>query len=127
MQAQHKRRWLWAEAAVIGAAVVVRTVLPLWVARELNRRLDTIGQYHGQLDSVDLQLWRGAYTIHALNIVKRGGDVPVPLLDGGHLLYFLIEAIRGRPLSQRVQEIGFRFGLALVFTLTVFTLYNDIF
>jgi len=53
--------------------------------------------------------------------------LPVPLLDGGHLLYFLIEAARGRPLSQRVQEIGFRFGLALVFTLTVFTLYNDIF
>jgi len=52
---------------------------------------------------------------------------PVPMLDGGHLMYFLIEAIRGRPLSPRVQEIGFRFGLALVFTLTVFTLYNDIF
>jgi regulator of sigma E protease len=53
--------------------------------------------------------------------------LPVPMLDGGHLLYFFIEALRGRPLSQRVQEIGFRFGLALVFTLTVFTLYNDIF
>ena len=53
--------------------------------------------------------------------------LPVPMLDGGHLLYFLIEAVRGRPLSQRVQEIGFRFGLTLVFALTVFTLYNDIF
>ena len=53
--------------------------------------------------------------------------VPIPMLDGGHLLYFLIEAARGRPLSQRVQEIGFRFGLAIVFTLTIFTLYNDIF
>lgn len=53
--------------------------------------------------------------------------VPIPMLDGGHLLYFLIEAVRGRPLSQRIQEIGFRFGLALVLTLTVFTLYNDIF
>jgi regulator of sigma E protease len=53
--------------------------------------------------------------------------LPVPMLDGGHLLYFIIEAVRGRPLSQRVQEIGFRFGLALVFTLTIFTLYNDIF
>jgi regulator of sigma E protease len=52
--------------------------------------------------------------------------LPVPMLDGGHLLYFLTEAVRGRPLSQRVQEIGFRFGLALVLTLTVFTLYNDI-
>lgn len=53
--------------------------------------------------------------------------LPVPLLDGGHLLYYLIEAVRGRPLSQRVQEIGFRFGLAVVFTLAVFTLYNDLF
>jgi regulator of sigma E protease len=51
----------------------------------------------------------------------------VPMLDGGHLLYYFIEALRGRPLSARVQEIGFRFGLALVFTLTIFTLYNDIF
>jgi regulator of sigma E protease len=39
----------------------------------------------------------------------------------------VIEAVRGRPLSPRVQEIGFRFGLALVFTVTIFTLYNDIF
>lgn len=53
--------------------------------------------------------------------------LPIPMLDGGHLLYYLVEAIRGRPLSQRVQEIGFRFGLAIVFTLTVFTLINDIF
>jgi regulator of sigma E protease len=53
--------------------------------------------------------------------------LPVPMLDGGHLLYYVIEAVRGRPLSPRVQEIGFRFGLALVFTVTIFTLYNDIF
>ena len=53
--------------------------------------------------------------------------VPVPMLDGGHLLYYLIESVTGRPLSPRVQEIGFRFGLALVLMLTVFTLYNDIF
>ena len=37
---------------------------------------------------------------------------PIPLLDGGHLLFFAIEAIRGRPLSDRAQEYGFRFGLA---------------
>jgi len=51
--------------------------------------------------------------------------LPVPMLDGGHLLYYLIEAIRGRPLSLRVQEIGFRFGFALVLALMVFTLFND--
>jgi len=53
--------------------------------------------------------------------------LPIPMLDGGHLVYYGYEAIRGRPLSQRVQEIGFRFGLALVFTLMALTLVNDIF
>jgi regulator of sigma E protease len=53
--------------------------------------------------------------------------LPIPMLDGGHLVYYGIEALRGRPLSQKVQEIGFRFGLALVFTLMAFTLVNDIF
>lgn len=51
--------------------------------------------------------------------------LPVPMLDGGHLLYYLIEAVRGRPLSMRVQEIGFRFGFALVLCLMVFTVFND--
>jgi regulator of sigma E protease len=49
----------------------------------------------------------------------------VPMLDGGHLAYYLYEAIRGKPLSQRVQEIGFRFGFALVITLMIFTTFND--
>ncbi len=51
--------------------------------------------------------------------------LPIPVLDGGHLLYYLVEAIRGKALSQRVQEIGFRFGFAIVCTLMVFTLFND--
>jgi len=51
--------------------------------------------------------------------------LPVPMLDGGHLLYYLVEAVRGRPLSVKVQEIGFRFGFALVIALMVFTLFND--
>lgn len=51
--------------------------------------------------------------------------LPIPMLDGGHLLYYLIEAVRGRPLSMRVQEMGFRFGFALVLALMVFTLFND--
>ena len=51
--------------------------------------------------------------------------LPVPMLDGGHLAYYLYEGIRGKPLSQRVQEIGFRFGFALVVTLMIFTTFND--
>jgi regulator of sigma E protease len=51
--------------------------------------------------------------------------LPVPVLDGGHLLYYVIEAVRGRPLSQRAQEIGYRVGFAIVGSLMIFTLLND--
>ena len=50
---------------------------------------------------------------------------PVPLLDGGHLLFYGIEALRGRPLSARAQEIGFRIGFAIVVMLMIFTVFND--
>jgi regulator of sigma E protease len=51
---------------------------------------------------------------------------PVPMLDGGHLLFYGIEAVRGRPLGERAQEYGFRIGLALVLTLMVFATWNDL-
>lgn len=51
---------------------------------------------------------------------------PIPVLDGGHLLFYAAEALRGRPLGQRAQEYGFRFGLALVLTLMVFATWNDL-
>jgi regulator of sigma E protease len=51
---------------------------------------------------------------------------PVPLLDGGHLLFYSVEALRGRPLSPRAQEMGSRIGLGLVLMLMVFVTYNDI-
>jgi regulator of sigma E protease len=50
---------------------------------------------------------------------------PIPLLDGGHLLFYGIEAARGRPLSERAQEIGFRIGLAIVLMLMIFATVND--
>ena len=51
---------------------------------------------------------------------------PIPLLDGGHLLFYGIEALRGRPLSERAQEYGFRIGLAIVLMLMIFATFNDI-
>ena len=51
--------------------------------------------------------------------------LPVPLLDGGHLMFYAFEALRGRPLQDRVQEYGFRFGMLLVGSLLVFVVSND--
>jgi regulator of sigma E protease len=51
---------------------------------------------------------------------------PVPLLDGGHLLFYCVEALQGRPLGPRAQEYGFRIGLILVFALMLFATRNDL-
>lgn len=52
--------------------------------------------------------------------------LPIPMLDGGHLLFYGIEAVRGKPLGERAQEYGFRIGLALVLTLMLFVTWNDL-
>ncbi|MGE0667451.1 MAG: RIP metalloprotease RseP [Sphingomonadales bacterium] len=51
---------------------------------------------------------------------------PIPVLDGGHLLYYAFEAVRGRPLGQKIQEYGFRVGMALVLLLMVVVTWNDL-
>ena len=53
--------------------------------------------------------------------------LPIPLLDGGHLLFFAYEGLRGRPLSERVQQFGIRVGIALVAALVIFTTSHDLF
>jgi regulator of sigma E protease len=51
---------------------------------------------------------------------------PIPLLDGGHIVFYAIEALRGRPLGERAQEMGMRIGIALVLGLMVFATWNDL-
>jgi regulator of sigma E protease len=51
---------------------------------------------------------------------------PVPMLDGGHLLFYCFEAIRGKPLGERAQDYGFRIGVAMVLALMVFATWNDL-
>jgi regulator of sigma E protease len=64
-----------------------------------------------------------AYLSVSLGILNL---LPVPVLDGGHIVFYGIEAIRGKPLSERVQDIVLRIGIAMIVTLMVFALYNDL-
>jgi regulator of sigma E protease len=52
--------------------------------------------------------------------------MPVPVLDGGHLMFYAIEAIRGKPVGQAAQEVAFRIGFAMVLSLMLFATWNDI-
>ena len=65
----------------------------------------------------------GAYLSIALGVANL---MPIPVLDGGHLLFYGYEALAGRPLSQEKQEMGFRIGFALLLTLLVFLTFNDV-
>ncbi|MBA4502806.1 sigma E protease regulator RseP [Marinobacterium marinum] len=52
--------------------------------------------------------------------------LPIPMLDGGHLLYYVVELVRGRPVSEQVQMLGLRIGMALLFSLMALAIINDI-
>jgi regulator of sigma E protease len=52
--------------------------------------------------------------------------LPVPLLDGGHLLYYLAEIIKGSPVSDRAFEVGQRIGMAMLAVLMALALFNDV-
>lgn len=52
--------------------------------------------------------------------------LPLPMLDGGHLMYFFVEAVRGKPVPEQIQEIGFRIGAVILFTLMAIAITNDI-
>lgn len=68
---------------VVLAALLVglRAALPGWIVDHLNRSMEHLGDYRGHATDVDLSLYRGAYRVEGLTIVKRSGDVPVPLLQ----------------------------------------------
>jgi len=92
------RRWLLAVVGIAVLLVLVRMTLPYWVTNYLNARLAAMGSYHGQVSEVDLHLWRGAYTIHDLAIVKNTGKVPLPLLSAPRTELSLrwVDLVRGK-------------------------------
>jgi len=85
----------------------------------------TIADYAGQSARLG---WSYYLQFMALVSISLGvlNFLPVPLLDGGHLMYYAVEAITRRPLSERLQEIGQQVGLALLIGLMAFAFYNDI-
>lgn len=68
-------------------------------------------------------LWFMALISANLGLVNL---LPIPVLDGGHLLYYTVEGISGRPLAQKVQEFGFKLGFILLASLMAFTIFNDV-
>jgi regulator of sigma E protease len=109
----------------------VSTMKALWQIIIGTRATDELGgplriaQMSGEVaqGGVVAVLWFMAVLSINLGLINL---FPVPVLDGGHLLFYAAEAVRGKPLGQRAQEYGFRIGLAMVLTLMVFATWNDL-
>ncbi|WP_458524849.1 sigma E protease regulator RseP [Onishia taeanensis] len=85
----------------------------------------TIARIAGETARTGVESFIGflAYLSISLGILNL---LPIPVLDGGHLVYYVIEAVRGRPVSEQVQAVGFRIGLALVGSLMLMAMYFDL-
>jgi regulator of sigma E protease len=85
----------------------------------------TIADFAGQSAQMG---WISYVTFLALISISLGvlNLLPIPLLDGGHLMYYAIEIVKGRPVSERFMELGQRVGLALLLVMMAFAFYNDL-
>ncbi len=85
----------------------------------------TIADYAGQSAQLGWITYLGFLALVSVSLGVLN-LLPIPLLDGGHLVYYFAEIVKGSPVSEKVMEIGQRFGLALLLGLTFFAFYNDI-
>lgn len=86
----------------------------------------TIAEYAGITAAIGLSVFLGFLAVVSVSLGVLN-LLPVPILDGGHLLYLFIELIRGRPLAESTQLIGQKIGLTLLGALIVLVFYNDLY
>ena len=85
----------------------------------------TIADYAGQTAQLGWIAWLGFLALVSVSLGVLN-LLPIPLLDGGHLVYYFAEIVKGSPVSEKTMEIGQRLGLAVLLGLTFFAFYNDI-
>jgi Domain of Unknown Function (DUF748) len=78
-------KWLWGVAAVVVLLIAARAALPHLVKDYVNRGLMALEAYDGHVADVDIALWRGAYRLNGVRIVKTGSKQPVPFFDGDRI------------------------------------------
>jgi len=84
-----------------------------------------IGKYSGQAaeKGISVVLWFMAILSVNLGLINL---LPIPVLDGGHLVFYAVEAVKGRPMAERFQEWAYRVGFSLLVLLMIFATYNDL-
>lgn len=116
-----KKTW---DTAVISLKMLGKMLLGEVSVKNISGPI-TIADYAGQSAHMGLTAYLGFLALISISLGVLN-LLPVPLLDGGHLLYYVAELIKGSPVSEHVWEIGQKIGIALLGTLMVFAIYNDI-
>jgi len=115
------KTWQWCELTVLAIVKLIQKVIPADSLGGPILIMQMAGQRAAQgADSFFLFMAVISINLGVLNLF------PIPILDGGHLAFMLIETLRGRPLSPRVMEIAQRTGLFIILGIMVFAIYNDL-
>jgi regulator of sigma E protease len=85
----------------------------------------TIADVAGQAAQMGLTYYIGVIALLSVSLGVLN-LLPIPLLDGGHLMYYVVEVVKGKPVSERAIELGQRVGLALLLVMMAFAFYNDL-
>jgi regulator of sigma E protease len=115
-----KRTW---DTSIFSLRMIGRMLIGEVSVKNLSGPV-TIAKYAGQSASIGLEAFVGFLALISISIGVLN-LLPIPMLDGGHLLYYLIELARGKPLSEAVMEVGLRAGFAVLIALMTLALFND--
>ncbi|MDH4320033.1 MAG: RIP metalloprotease RseP [Desulfobulbaceae bacterium] len=113
--------WTFIYLTIMGIVKIIQSVVP---ASELGGPI-RIAQLAGERLQAGMLHWLHFMGLLSINLGVLN-LLPIPILDGGHLVFYSLEAVRRKPLSLSAQEIWQRFGLILLGTLMIFVFYNDI-
>lgn len=112
------------DTAVVSLQMLVKMVMGEISTKSLSGPI-SIADYAGQSAQLGVAAYLGFLALISVSLGVLN-LLPIPLLDGGHLLYYMAELIKGSPVSEKAWEIGQNVGIALLFTLMALALYNDI-
>ncbi|TXT25118.1 MAG: regulator of sigma E protease [Gallionellaceae bacterium] len=112
------------ETAAVSLKMMVKMVFGEISLKNLSGPI-TIADYAGQSARMGVAAYLDFLALISVSLGVLN-LLPIPLLDGGHLLYYMAELVKGSPVSERAWDIGQQVGIALLATLMAFALYNDI-
>jgi len=112
------------ETAAVSLKMMGKMVLGEISLKNLSGPI-SIADYAGQSAQMGLVAYLGFLALISISLGVLN-LMPVPLLDGGHLMYYVAEIVKGSPVSDRVMEVGQQVGMVLLFSLMAFALYNDL-